>query len=1378
MLGGLRRGSLSGPFHKYVRVAVIVKRAAKIGGCAAYCRGPRLGATLAAAGRSRVRSAPLTLENPTSVPMTNIMNMKTYLARPLGLCTAAAALLAPAMRADYASAVLALNPITYHRLNATNAVPAELPALNRGTLGPDFNGEYQSMAGSRGLTGAIVGDADTAVSIVGSVGQQVVVPFAAAYNPNGPFTVEFWARPANADGGNHTVAISMVNGQNAANGDDRSGWCVRHVAGDWQVLLGYNHSDGSTFYGTTLTATGTVIPGEWQHVVAVYSGSAITLFVNGAQAATDTPGFPMLPNTGAPLILGDRGYTGWDYNGEVDEFAIYTSALSAADIQAHYQSGLNSARPKPYADLVLEKSPALYLRLGEPSLELPVAKNSGSLGAAADGLYLAGTTPGAPGLRLPAAAGFESTNVAAGFDGAHGSVQIPGLNLETDTFSMVCWIKRDGTQPARAGIMHNRKVTAPEVKATGLGFQDDGLALSYNWEDVGDSYNFNPGFVPPDQTWTFYAVTVAPTEAVMFMGTASGLVRATNVIAHLPHNFSGANLDLGWDNYQATRYFRGSLDEFATFDKTLTGDEVAALFNAALPAIFSLTRTPDPIYEGASVTFQTAVAGPAPVTYQWRKDGAPLSGKTQASLVLDNLLLTDSGSYDVVVTTGGQQLTSPANQLTVVSSPPIFTATPASAIRFINGTVRFVSTLRGSQPLTIQWKHGSDVIPGASSAELVLTDLQAGDAGEYTVIASNPYGTQEAKATLTLVSPSKYAAAVVDAGPVGYWLLDETEGGVTYDYWGGRDGTYNSGVTVNQAGPRPQSFKGFANTNTAYLLNGTGGKAVIPPLKLNKATATIVVWIKPDGAQVDYAGVVFSRGGAVSGIDYKGTTDAVGYHWNDAANTYSWESGLYPEHDAWNFVALVVEPEQATMYLDTGAGLQSAVNVVTHGPSAFDGTLQLGQDGTSGRLFKGTLDEVTVYDRALSEAEITKLRDAGFSGTYTTTPVAITQQPKSQTIMVGSSYTLEAKVTGSTPLTFQWKKNGQDVPGAIRSSLTFPSAAETDTGSYQLFVTQGASTISSVAATLTVKPVPAYINLSPDLVAHLKFDGNYTDSSGRNNHGTAQGSPEIVTGKIGSGAVHYSTVVEGEAVTAANYVSLGSPADLQFGGSTSFSIAFWTRFTGSPGDLPFLANNDSSYGGAGLVLAPSWQTGSWSWSLNDGTAPLAWPGAAAQYGNDVGYANALNDGNWHHLAFLVDRTGDATTYLDGKNVHAKSIAGLVFNLNTGLSLDIGQAQGNYSVAGDFQMDDLGIWRRVLTEYDAQAIYLVGQNYGRSFDTDAPPEIRIEIERTAGGATVKWTSGTLESAESVNGPWSSVAGATPPSFSVSTSSAATYYRVKQ
>ena len=201
-------------------------------------------------------------------------------------------------RSDYASTVAGLGPVAYYRLSTTNPIPNELAATNRGSLGTALNGQYQAMALTRGVTGAIVGDADTSVKIDGSAGQQVVVPYSADYNPNGPFTVEFWAKPAvgSTASGTHTAAISMINGQNLVNANDRSGWCVRHSAADWQFILGFDHSDGSTFYGTTLVAPGTAAEDVWQHVVAVYTPSLVSIYVNGVLAASQAPAMPLMPN--------------------------------------------------------------------------------------------------------------------------------------------------------------------------------------------------------------------------------------------------------------------------------------------------------------------------------------------------------------------------------------------------------------------------------------------------------------------------------------------------------------------------------------------------------------------------------------------------------------------------------------------------------------------------------------------------------------------------------------------------------------------------------------------------------------------------------------------------------------------------------------------------------------------------------------------------------------------------------------------------------------------------------------------------------------------------------------------------------------------------
>ena len=1269
--------------------------------------------------------------------------------------------------ADYASAVSALKPVAYYRFSETNAVPLDV-TTNIGSLGPGFNGDCQVMQDGHGLPGAIVGDADTADSIDGTLGQQIVVPYAAEYNPNGSFSVEFWAKPAtdSTASGTRTAVMSMVQGQNAANANDRSGWCVRHAGADWQFVLGDDHSDGATFYHTTLAAPGTAAENVWQHVVAVYAPGSVILYVNGQPAATDAPAKPLLPNSLAPMTIGDRGYTGWDYIGQLDEIAIYTNALSAADVQSHYQNGTNAARTKPYRDLVLEKAPPLYFRLDEPVLHLPVAANSGSLGQAANATYLKGTVPGAAGPQSPAVNGFETTNRAVSLTG--GYVLAPAQTATLTEATFACWIRPNSPQAARAGIMHQR-ATANNGMATGFGFQDDGKALSYNWNDDGNAYNFNPNFVPPVGAWTFVAVTVFPDYAVLYMGTGAGLASATNTLVHAEHDFSIGPIDIGLDPYQATRLFKGEIDEYAMFDHGLTPAEIASMFNAALPAILNVTRTPaDPIYEGMTVTFQAGAASQQAVTYQWRREGQAVSGATNAMLVMTGVKVADSGRYDVTAVSGGVTLTSLSLSLAVQASAPILKQAPSATFSYPNGTARFSSSFLGSEPLTYQWMHGGSAIVGATSASLVMSDLQPADAGDYTVVATNPLGHTEATASLTLLTPSKLASAIMDRGPVGYWRLDETNGNTAFDYAGNNNGTFTTGVANNVAGPRPPDFAGFDALNNAY--DFTAGCVTNPPLNLNRATVTIIAWIKPNGAQPDYAGIVFSRpDGGTSGLDYKGSTGQLGYHWNDAAATYNWESGLSPTDAAWNFAALVVEPSKATLYLDSGTGLQSAVNEVTHGSSGFN-SLVFGWDNGTGRQYKGSLDDVAIYDRALSAADITAIRNAGYTGTYVATPVSIVQQPKGETIMVGNSYTLSAEASGSVPLSYQWQKDGKDIVGAIRSSLAFASAAESDTGAYQLTVSQGAQKVTTTPVTLTVKPAPTAIDLPDSMVLHLKFDGNYTDASGRGNNGTAQGAPTFVAGKVGAQALHYSTDA---GASVYNYVSLGNPVDLQLGTNVNFTVAFWIRFTGSPGDLPFLANNTGSMGDVGVTLAPSYHEGGWSWGLNDAVTKRDWPGI----GLYDPVKNTLNNGEWHHLVHVFDRLGDARTYLDGVNVHTMSIAGAAtWDLTTGSDWTIGQAGGAYGESGSFDMDDLGIWRRTLNHYEAQAVYLVGQNYARSFDTTAVPGVKVTIQRTANGVELSWPSGTLEASDQVGTGYATVAGAVSP-FKVEPANGRKFYRVK-
>src|ERR1700722_6044707 len=91
------------------------------------------------------------------------------------------------------------------------------------------------------------------------------------------------------------------------------------------------------------------------------------------------------------------------------------------------------------------------------------------------------------------------------------------------------------------------------------------------------------------------------------------------------------------------------------------------------------------------------------------------------------------------------------------------------------------------------------------------------------------------------------------------------------------------------------------------------------------------------------------------------------------------------------------------------------------------------------------------------------------SGSGAATAPAITTQPASQTIGVGQAATFVVVANGSTPLSYQWQKNGVRISGATSSSYTTPAAASADNAArFTVVVSNSVGTATSNAAILTV----------------------------------------------------------------------------------------------------------------------------------------------------------------------------------------------------------------------------------------------------------------------------------------------------------------------
>ena len=148
----------------------------------------------------------------------------------------------------------------------------------------------------------------------------------------------------------------------------------------------------------------------------------------------------------------------------------------------------------------------------------------------------------------------------------------------------------------------------------------------------------------------------------------------------------------------------------------------------------------------------------------------------------------------------------------------------------------------------------------------------------------------------------------------------------------------------------------------------SGGYASIPALDVSTNTFTITAWVKPDGIQPDYSGIVMANGSS-AGINFRGGNNSLGYHWPGGGQWW-WDSGLIVPEEEWSYVAMVVTPDDITLYLN---GIPSSQSLTMS--EAEIGSLLIGSYQNWGsRYYTGQIDEVRIWNRSLSQDEIRELR--------------------------------------------------------------------------------------------------------------------------------------------------------------------------------------------------------------------------------------------------------------------------------------------------------------------------------------------------------------------------------------------------------------------
>lgn len=1351
-------------------------------------------------------------------------------------------------RADYPSTVLSHNPVGYWRFDDAVTSPAQYVLANSGTVGSVANA-YAIPTVTNGVGGKI-GNAIKLYNPTGTGHVETKADVAWNTQLNTPnFSVEFWVQPSSTTlsglfDGTGSCPLSNFNPNNFPGG--RVGWLFYLTpAGVWNFRLGLTSGYATTFNSPALASAGV-----WQHVAATYDGLVARLYVNGVQVASANSvaaNTGWVPNTGSFLRFGGTPLNGDNqpvtddasyappfnqnanestsgnrgFDGLLDEVALYTNVLSAATIKAHYDAATTNTAG--YGAQILAANPSGYWNFDEPavtrpSAPFPVAVNSGTLLSAADGTNVWGALANQAGAGY---AGFGGgANKAVDMDGMMGYTAIkdaPGLHF-TGQISLAAWVKVRARDYNRDIISHGwnggaaetfLRITKGDLYGSGYYYEVgtcDGEAFNYydsaqatipdgdlgNWVFVVGTFD--------GSNWNLYrngvlAATAAPT------GGDTGAVDVTNywtIGARSPQSTkaaSGANVANFYNGYT----FAGGIDEPAIFTNALSASDILALYNAAqVPPVITRAPSISPIvFKGTTASLNVWAEGSGTLGYMWISNGVP-TGVTTTNYSIPNI---QNGSYTIsVVVTNAYGTNSPSVSFTVIPAPPSIVTAPKSAARFVGYPFNLSVVAGGSQPMSYYWYFGNTLVGTSSSYGHAAT---LADAGSYKVVLSNETGVSVTSAPVTLtVYPvlTGYSSNVLQSGPIAYWRLGEAPASPTaFDAVAGNDGVYNN-PTLGVAG------YSLIDSNTAASFSGinsyvgnVSGTAINFP---GHSEFSLEAWVNAPSGQSDEATII------AKGIGNTGTTRTEQFSVDVAAGNYRFffvRNGNIVECDAtvgpngtWQHIVAVYDGQNllgggTNMYIYVNGQLSGQLANV-NGPNTTTSVLSIGSKRLGNQpdyegTFNGTIDEVAVYNTALSAATV----QAHYAAAYgSNLKPFINLPPQNTTNYAGLPATLSVSAAGTVPLTYQWKKNNVDIPGATDSSISFTPLVSGDQASYSVGITNSVGSTNSANVFLAVLPPPSSPPNISGLVLHMPFDGNLLDTTGRGNNGTGKHSTtnvasgggttnnvnpdpsngglfEYTAGELGQG-LHFTTQAvtngSGSVGTNAYYVSLGVRPDLKFN-SNSFSVAYWIRtplgYLG--GDLPFFCDAVGSEGNNGFVFAPAYGYG--TASPNPNPAPQNYGGwALTVYGGGAGVRlygdlGSINDGNWHHLVHVTDRAaGSIATYLDGAVAHYQKIAGTTVNsagnIDTTNPAMIGQdPTGIYGEDAAFDIDDLGVWRKALTPLEAASIYAAASFSGLSFTNTATSLPNLTIAPAGGNKyVVTWSLGTLQTATNATGPYTS------------------------
>ena len=226
---------------------------------------------------------------------------------------------------------------------------------------------------------------------------------------------------------------------------------------------------------------------------------------------------------------------------------------------------------------------------------------------------------------------------------------------------------------------------------------------------------------------------------------------------------------------------------------------------------------------------------------------------------------------------------------------------------------------------------------------------------------------------LTILQRSLTWAAGLEplAGPIAHWKLDDGTGFTAVDSEGGHDGKLVGGTWTTGTLGGALDFNG----STDYVL-----VADDPNLDITKAI-TLMAWIKPNKVAIQYF-LKKAISGSTDGYELVlSSSGKVVFRLNQKSqgDTYRIDSATsYPtDGSTWMHAAATYDGTVQRLYIN---GIEEVSNPASITIGTNDTALGIGAQADGIRLYDGTMDDVRIYNRALSPTEITAAAGKGGGG--------------------------------------------------------------------------------------------------------------------------------------------------------------------------------------------------------------------------------------------------------------------------------------------------------------------------------------------------------------------------------------------------------------